>query len=79
MKNFILKGEYMPPPANETARPALKMIYTPKHHITLGQLVMTPEGELSLRVKKGAACEEVSLSKLLHIFAQAFNFIEGTH
>lgn len=69
----------MKPHANETARPALKMIYTPKHHIPLGQLVMTPEGELSLRVKKGAACEEVSLSKLLHIFAQAFNFIERTH
>ena len=69
----------MKPHANETARPALKMVYTPKHHIPLGQLVMTPEGELSLRVKKGAACEEVSLSKLLRMFVHAVDSVEGTH
>lgn len=65
---------------NDGVKKVPAMLYSPHHHIPIGQAVKAPNGEYVLRVKKDKhTYEEVSLSKLLHIFAQAFNFIEGTH
>ena len=70
----------MKQPTNDGVKKAPAMLYSPHHHIPIGQAVKAPNGEYVLRVKKDKhTYEEVSINKLLHMFVQAADSVEGTH
>lgn len=57
--------------ARETSKKADNMIYSPSHHIPLGQAVKTDKGEYGLRVKKDKSTYEVvPIGKLMSQIVQ---------
>lgn len=57
---------------NKNPRP-IKMVYTPQHHIPIGEAVVTDSGEYALRIKKPKSqeIEVISMGKLMTQVAQA--------
>lgn len=58
---------------------ATNMVYSPDHHIPLGQAVKTPDGEYGLRIKKDKTTYEVvTIGKLMTqiVKAAAINEIQ---
>lgn len=50
----------------------MNMVYTPDHHIPLGQAIITPDGEYGLRIKKDKTTyETVTIGKLMSQIMQA--------
>ncbi len=49
-----------------------RMVYTPEHHIPVGEAVMMENGEYALRIKKpkGPEYEVISLGKLMTAVSQ---------
>ena len=43
------------------------VIHTPKHHIPLGEHVITEDGQHALRIKKGSEYEEITVKKLIEL------------
>lgn len=42
-----------------------KMVYTPEHHIPLGEAIKTDSGDYGLRIKRDKQYETVSISQLM--------------
>ena len=51
------------------------LIYTPRHHIPLGEAIVTADGIIALRVKKakGNIIETVTLDHLISLLASGIN------
>lgn len=50
----------------ENRGPIKNMIHTPNYHIPLGQVIVLPDGELGLRIKKNKnTFEEISISMII--------------
>lgn len=65
---------------NDGVKKVPAMLYSPHHHIPIGQAAKAPNGEYVLHVKKDKhTYKEVSISKLLYMFVQAADSVEGTH
>lgn len=65
---------------NDGVKKVPAMLYSPHHHIPIGQAAKAPNGEYVLRVKKDKhTYKEVSISKLLRMFVHAVDSVEGTH
>ena len=54
---------------------ATAMIYSPNHHIPLGQAVKTQNGEYGLRVKKDKV---IPIGKLMPMIVKAADSIQAT-
>ena len=46
------------------------MVYSPDHHIPLGQAIKTPNGEYALRVKRDKTYEEIPIGRLVPMIVQ---------
>ena len=54
-----------------------KMIYTPEHHIPVGEAIVAPNGEIALQVKK-AKSDEYDYILIGSLVSQVASFAEKT-
>ena len=79
-KNFHFERSMYEKTTNDGVKKVPAMLYSPHHHIPIGQAAKAPNGEYVLRVKKDKhTYEKVSISKLLRMFVHAVDSVEGTH